>query len=313
MAFRPSQWWSFIIADVVGRAKALLPALKQWIFYGFRRVLLFYAVKHSIDTFWLIFKTRKLGVTYARELSLMSWVPSNCNYEWNPGMRVFIRKCGYHCSPAGMVMGRHVEPWFYSEVKDDTKTILEQMEAKALRFEHHDKVSQAEEMKAVARVLRNFKDFNMDEIMVFFKVSELLTMEKDQVIFGANDVEQYFYGVVDGEINLYCEGVGNREKDLLKVAGSDECIVSISAFLYYFAKYIKSDKKKMSEIFSTILIRQQKFMNGLNDLTGIIPRLHKQSYLDSHYTPIDTDPGVIQLDSEVRWNRLSKTSKKFLD
>lgn len=75
----------------------------------------------------------------------------------------------------------------------------------------------------------------MNEIMVFFKKSELVTMEKDQVIFGSEDQEDYFYGVVSGEIHLFADGIGNQGVELIKVAGSDDCITSISAVLHIFA------------------------------------------------------------------------------
>ncbi|ODM94320.1 Patatin-like phospholipase domain-containing protein 7 [Orchesella cincta] len=208
-------------------------------------------------------------------------------------------------------------------MRNDTKVVLEQIEAKALKRGERHRFTQSEDVMAVERVV------SMDEIMTFFKASELVNMEEGQLIFGEEDSEQYFYGVVSGEIHLFCEGFGNSGLELLKVAGSDECIVSLSAFLHYFAvgpqtfgelklhakcgqsgnyyrvpileliRYVREDKRKMNEICKTILIRQQKFVLGLNDLTGIAPRLHTQSYLDPNYTPIDVEPGVLELDSPL--------------
>lgn len=49
----------------------------------------------------------------------------------------------------------------------------------------------------------------------------------------------------------------------------------------------------MFEILSTTLIRLYKYGVGLNELTGILPRLFKQSFLDASYDPIQYEPGII--------------------
>ncbi|CAL8080937.1 unnamed protein product [Orchesella dallaii] len=318
MIFRPSQWWPLVVTDAVATFKAFLPALKQWAFYGFRRAFLIFVVKYGIDVFWLCFKNRKLGVSYARELSLMAWVPASFQYEWNADMRVFIRKCGYQYSRDGNAVGTRIEPWFYGEMRDDTRVVLEEIEANAIKRVERHRLSQPDDIKSVETALSNFKDFSMEEIMVFFKASELMSMEEGQPIFGKDDEQEFFYGVVSGEINLFCEGIGNRGVDLLKVAGPDKRSytrdrpnINVNNFIVLksckivfpyvtnLKRYIREDKKKMLEVLSTILIRQQKFAIGLNDLTGIAPRIHKQSYLDSNYTPIDIDPGVLELGTPI--------------
>lgn len=71
--------------------------------------------------------------------------------------------------------------------------------------------------------------------MDFFKASEFMTMEQGEVIFSAEDEEKYFYGVVSGEIHLFCDGIGRRGVELVKIVGSDECIASLLTFLHNFA------------------------------------------------------------------------------
>lgn len=83
---------------------------------------------------------------------------------------------------------------------------------------------------------RNFKEFRAEQILDFFKASELVEMKQGDIIFSPEDNEKYFYSVVKGEIHLVCLDIGNRElEELIKVAGPDECIVSLLSFLHHLA------------------------------------------------------------------------------
>lgn len=49
----------------------------------------------------------------------------------------------------------------------------------------------------------------------------------------------------------------------------------------------------MFEMLSSVFTKHINFVSGINDLTGIMPRLHKQSYLDATYDPINLEPGIL--------------------
>lgn len=71
----------------------------------------------------------------------------------------------------------------------------------------------------------------------------------------------------------------------------------------------------MFEMISTVFIRHLNFVAGINDLTGIMPRLHKQSYLDATYDPISLDPGVLigTKVSSVQSAKISTLNEKLIE
>lgn len=68
----------------------------------------------------------------------------------------------------------------------------------------------------------------------------------------------------------------------------------------------------MFEMLSTVLTKHINFVSGINDLTGIMPRLHKQSYLDATYDPINLEPGIL-IGTKVRNMQTPALNKKLLE
>lgn len=75
-------------------------------------------------------------------------------------------------------------------------------------------------------------------------------------------------------------------------------------------EYTWSTVEILVEMVSSVLIRLNCFAIGVNDLTGILPRLHKQNYLDPTHTPVELQPGIYT-GTPVHFQVLYKHLKRY--